>query len=239
MRGGSTLNIIVCDDELAFANVLKEKIEKICKGEKINIKVETSGSSLLKNKDLDKLDAVFLDIEMPGMDGIRIADEIRKFNQYVHIVFVSNREELVYQSLVYRPFRFIRKSKMNIELDEALKALVKDIHEGNRYIVIGNSSKSYKVHIADIIYIESSKHDITIHTEEEIICVRDTMTRLEDVLEKYYFIRIHSGYLVNPKYIYSIGTKDVILDNKVELPISRHKIADTKKRFFEYSRRNR
>ena len=65
------------------------------------------------------------------------------------------------------------------------------------------------------------------------------MTRLEDVLEKYYFIRIHSGYLVNPKYIYSIGTKDVILDNKVELPISRHKIADTKKRFVEYSRRNR
>ena len=94
MRGGSTLNIIVCDDELAFANVLKEKIEKICMGEKINIKVETSGLSLLKNKDLDKLDAVFLDIEMPGMDGIKIADEIRKFNQYVHIVFVSNREDI-------------------------------------------------------------------------------------------------------------------------------------------------
>ena len=129
MRGGSTLNIIVCDDELAFANVLKEKIEKICMGEKINIKVETSGLSLLKNKDLDKLDAVFLDIEMPGMDGIKIADEIRKFNQYVHIVFVSNREELVYQSLGYRPFRCIRKSKMNIELGKALKALVKDIHE--------------------------------------------------------------------------------------------------------------
>ena len=110
------MNIIICDDELAFANILKEKIEEICMGEKINIKVETSGTTLLKNKDLDKLDAVFLDIEMPGMDGIKVADKIRKFNQYVHIVFVSNREELVYQSLVYRPFRFIRKSKMNIEL---------------------------------------------------------------------------------------------------------------------------
>ena len=188
---------------------------------------------------MDKLDAVFLDIEMPGMDVIKIADEIRKFNQYVHIVFISNREELVYQSLVYRPFRFIRKSKMNAELEEALKALVKEVREASKYIVVGNSSKSYNIYISDIIYIESSKHNITIHTEKEIICVRDTMTRLEDVLEKYYFIRIHSGYLVNPKYIYSIGTKDVILDNKVELPISRHKIADTKKRFFEYSRRNR
>ena len=233
------MNIIICDDELAFANLLKEKIEEICMGEENKIKVETSGASLLKNKDLDKLDAVFLDIEMPGMDGIKIADEIRKFNQYVHIVFISNREELVYQSLVYRPFRFIRKSKMNAELEEALKALVKEVREASKYIVVGNSSKSYNIYISDIIYIESSKHNITIHTEKEIICVRDTMTRLEDVLEKYYFIRIHSGYLVNPKYIYSIGTKDVILDNKVELPISRHKIADTKKRFFEYSRRNR
>lgn len=233
------MNIIICDDELAFANLLKEKIEEICMGEENKIKVETSGASLLKNKDLDKLDAVFLDIEMPGMDGIKIADEIRKFNQYVHIVFISNREELVYQSLVYRPFRFIRKSKMNAELEEALKALVKEVREASKYIVVGNSSKSYKVHIADIMYIESAKHDITIHTEDEIICVRDTMTRLEDVLEKYYFIRIHSGYLVNPKYIYSIGSKDIILDNKVELPISRYKIADAKKRFFEYSRRNR
>ena len=65
------------------------------------------------------------------------------------------------------------------------------------------------------------------------------MTRLEEVLDKYYFIRVHLGYLVNPKYIYSIGSKEVILDNKVELPISRYKIADAKKRFFEYSRRNR
>lgn len=233
------MNIIICDDELAFANLLKEKIEEICMGEENKIKVETSGASLLKNKDLDKLDAVFLDIEMPGMDGIKIADEIRKFNQYVHIVFISNREELVYQSLVYRPFRFIRKSKMNAELEEALKALVKEVREASKYIVVGNSSKSYKIYISDIIYIESSKHNITIHTEKEIICVRDTMTRLEEVLDKYYFIRVHLGYLVNPKYIYSIGSKEVILDNKVELPISRYKIADAKKRFFEYSRRNR
>lgn len=233
------MNIIICDDELAFVNLLKDKIEEICMGEKIDIKVETSGISLLKNKDLDKLDAVFLDIEMPEMDGIKIADELRKINQYVHIVFISNREELVYQSLVYRPFRFIRKSKMNTELEEALMALLKDIREASKYIVVGNSSKSYKVHISDVIYIESSKHDITIYTAEEIICIRDTMTRLEDVLDNYYFIRIHSGYLVNPKYIYSIGAKEVILDNKVKLPISRHKIVDAKKRFFEYSRRNR
>ena len=233
------MNIIICDDELAFVNLLKDKIEEICMGEKIDIKVETSGISLLKNKDLDKLDAVFLDIEMPEMDGIKIADELRKINQYVHIVFISNREELVYQSLVYRPFRFIRKSKMNTELEEALMALLKDIREASKYIVVGNSSKSYKVHISDVIYIESSKHDITIYTAEEIICIRDTMTRLEDVLDNYYFIRIHSGYLVNPKYIYSIGAKEVILDNKVKLPISRYKIVDAKKRFFEYSRRNR
>lgn len=233
------MNIIICDDELDVAKVLQEKIEKLCLGEKINICIETSGTDLLKRKDLDKLDAVFLDIEMPNIDGIKIADEIRKFNQYVHIIFVSNKEELVYQSLVYRPFRFIRKSKLDSELEEAIKALVKDIHDSSKYIVVGNTNKSYKVHISDIMYIESDKHNITIHTEKEIICIRDTMTRLENVLDAYYFIRIHAGYLVNPKYIFSIETKNLILDNKEELPISRSKVTDTKKRFFEYTRRNR
>lgn len=233
------MRILICDDELDFVNMLKDKVEQLTMGQKIDIMTVVSGKEIFKQKGLEKLDAVFLDIEMPGMDGIKVADELRKFNQYMHIIFISNREELVYQSLVYRPFRFIRKSHLDKELEEAVVALIKEVNNENKYIVVGNSSKSYKVKISDIMYITSNKHDITIYTEEEIIGVRDTMSRLENVLSKYYFIRIHAGYLVNPKYIYSIETKVVILDDKVELPISRQKIAETKKKFFEYGERGR
>ena len=84
------MRILICDDELDFVNMLKNKVEQLAMGKKIDIMTVVSGKEIFKQKGLEKLDAVFLDIEMPGMDGIKVADELRKFNQYMHILFCLN-----------------------------------------------------------------------------------------------------------------------------------------------------
>ena len=67
-----------------------------------------------------RFDIVFLDIEMPGIDGISVCRKIREVAPQTIVVFVSNKEELVFQTFEVQPFRFIRKS----ELKEVVTSLV-------------------------------------------------------------------------------------------------------------------
>ena len=146
------------------------------------------------------------------------------------IVFVSNLEHLVYDSLKFRPFRFVRKSLLAEDVLSAIDAFIIEQKRKQDVFMIKTSGTTIPVAISDIIYFESMGHDIFVKKSDgtiyQILRERDnniTMKLLSEQHESKGFIRVHKSYLVNYKFIYVIKASEVILKNNEKIDINPHK----------------
>ncbi|BCJ92455.1 DNA-binding response regulator [Anaerocolumna cellulosilytica] len=232
------LKIAICDDEEIFLEELlyQMSVELRKTDTKFHVTTYMNGVELLSDNEKEIFDLVVLDIEMPHLNGIEVAEQIRQRNPYVCIIFITNREDLVFQSLRYRPFRFIRKSKVYEELPEAIDGIIQKLNSENQYYTLSFNNSPIQLRISDIMYIESIKHDIYFNCQEQKYRVKSNLSKLEKEFGIHGFIRVHSGFLVNYRYIYSIDKTKVILNNKEMVPLSRHRLETVKQKLQLYAR---
>lgn len=233
-----TIQIGICDDEEIFLDSLKEQIalQFHIMGTKFEIHVFNQGTNLIHISEKLVFDIVFLDIEMPLMNGLEVASSLRETNPFIHIIFVTNREDLVFSSFKYRPFRFIRKQRLLEELPEAIRHITKLMEEENQYYAVNINNSIRQIKISEILYFESLKHDIYIHTQSESIRIKSNLAKIEKEMSIHGFIRVHSGYLVNYKFIYSVNKVDIVLNNQSTIPLSRHRVEIVKQKLQLYAR---
>lgn len=232
------LKIAICDDEQIILDDLSKRLSYEFKKYDIEVSITcyTKGEALLEDLESINYDAMFLDIVMPFVSGIEIAEYMRLQNPYTNIVFITNRDDLVFSSIKVKPFRFIRKLYMEEEIPEAVEALRYKVWKDNQYYVISFNNKRESIRIIDILYIESVKHDIYIYTNINNYRIKSNLSKIEEELEIHGFIRTHSGYLVNYRYIYSIDRTKIILVNKETIPVSRYRFEKVKEKLLWYSR---
>ena len=227
----------ICDDEKTMLDLLRGQI--LAEYGRHNIEIEIdgflNGEELLKAHKESAFDAVFLDIDMPGISGFDIAEELEN----TLIVFVTTHDELVYSSLKFRPFRFIRKAHFESELPEALYAVNAEILKRNagRKFPLKTTNGEVFLDVGNIEYIEIYGHwlRVCVFGGEFLECY-GSLSTLEEQLAYLDFVRVHKSYLVNLKYIYSIEKTQIILDDKTAIPLSRYKSADVKQKFKNYLR---
>ena len=169
-------------------------------------------------------DMVFLDIEMPGIDGISVCRKIREMAPETIVVFVSNKEELVFQTFEVQPFRFIRKSELKEVVGSLVDALLTEIKRRSPQVIIlqePTGGDVFSFDVRNILYVEAQRKDCRIVTIANESIARIKLSDIEKSLEPYSFIKTHRSYLVNPEHISQIRKSSVLLENGAELPISR------------------
>ena len=102
-----------------------------------------------------------------------------------------------------------------------MQSLIKKLANETILIDIKTSSFTTTCQLSDIIYMESNRHYLDIHTTKDIYHFRGKLADYDKRLTEYGFLRIHISYLVNIRYIYQLSSKGVLLDDKTLLPISR------------------
>lgn len=105
---------------------------------------------------------------MPNITGMDVANRLNQEKPFINIIFLTNREELVFQTLKYRPLRFIRKNCMQAELGEAMEVAIKKIAAETYVIHFPKENISLSISIKDIVYLESSRHYVEIHMPHKI-----------------------------------------------------------------------
>jgi DNA-binding LytR/AlgR family response regulator len=175
---------------------------------------------------------------MPKINGFNIAGEINRRSDDTLIIFVTNYDNYVYTSIKYRPFRFIRKSKIAVEIKEALRSALNEIIYKNKYLELGVKYFNEKIFLSDVIYIESKRNYAELNaTNGEKYKYRSALSKLEDELKSYDFVRIHAGYLVNMRHIHLIKDDVITLSNGEQLNISRRLHKSVLEQYREYMRR--
>ena len=230
----------ICDDESAVLDYLYAHISKEFKRQSTDIHIDkfTSGKDFLNVNKIEPFDVVFLDIDMPEMSGFDVAEKISD-NKCTLIIFVTTHDELVFSSLKFQPFRFIRKSFFDDELSEVLDAVnvVLSKRIAGRKFKLQTKSHDVYVDIEQIVYIEIYGHWLHVHTNDnEVLECYGILSDYESQLEPFDFVRTYKSYLVNCKYIRSVEKDQVVLDDKTLIPLSRRRINDVNDKFTKYLR---
>ena len=155
------LNIAICDDNSymlsKIQNIVKSELEK--QNEPAEIQIFTNGEILLKAHETTIFDVLFLDIEMPSMNGFDIAKKLRDSFSSSYLIFITVHSELVYNSLDFQPFNFIRKNDIipiEVKISEILQKLLLHTRQ-NKRVIIENDGKIVQAIEYDIKYIYNSK----------------------------------------------------------------------------------
>lgn len=229
--------IAVCDDEPLILRQLCQTIASLISQHTADFSVLdfAGGDELMKACRKTTPDLIFLDIDMPHTNGMEIAQTLRKPHAQTEIIFVTNRDELVYESLRYAPFRFIRKSRFDGEIEEALTGVFEKLKEKKKTIVFQTDEGRKTEIINNIMYAEVYGHKLVVHLSDETKYeANGNLKQIEQTLLPLHFIRIHKSYLVSCRYIDFVQTKAVRLDNGEMLPLSRGKGEEVKLELLRY-----
>ncbi|MBD5543453.1 MAG: response regulator transcription factor [Lachnospiraceae bacterium] len=224
------LRIAVCDDDKAMLSVISSQLDRIFleKGIPVHIELFSEGKHLLECHKTTPFQAVFLDISMPDIDGFQAAEELKERNKEISIIFVTSREELVYESFDYQPFHFIRKENGE-SLEAQLVHVVEKLKEYKKSYGKINITLPYgtveEIAVSDIVVVQSEKNYLEYElADEETLRVRESLNAAEEKLKEYDFIRISSRTLVNLSYVGRIREKEgaVILKDGYSYSLSRN-----------------
>lgn len=238
------MQIALLDDNQSVIHIIKGAIEKEFESCMIQAEVHLFTRPSQLKSHLEEFSLFFLDISLPEMDGVLLATEIRKVNPKADIIFISSREERVFDTFKVRPFAFIRKSNFLSDVSEVIRryTVEKKKDGSGRSILLPSQGSKINVEISDIVYIEGNgvyQNVFLNHDDLEKLQISSKMETLEAELYEDGFIRIHKGYLVNFQFIKSIN-QDMTLTLKdgKKLLISRRKLTQVKKRFLELCDKN-
>ena len=238
------LRIAIVDDNIAFISSFKEMVSTQFDKHNVIYCIETfSDSVLFQNICLaEEFQLIFLDIDMPQLSGIQIASMLRKCEKRSSLVFVSAYENFVFESIHYKPFRFIRKDFVHDEIVETVKAYCEELAEQQKYLELyTENGEIVQFPISQIVYFYSLRHDLYLYmnTMQSIrLAYRHyTIEELEHRMYDFGFLRIERSYLLNFKYIYQIGYPKTTLISEVskkehdELPVSKRRYTNIRKQY--------
>ena len=191
--------------------------------DQLSITSYTSASQIDLTTDI--FDILLLDIDLPDKSGIDFANDYIKIYPNIKIIFISSHNELVFDSFKVHPYNFIRKEKIDIELNDTLLELLDLLKMHKKEIVLNNKDNTTIIQQSDIIYIESFKHYCYIYTKRttEPYKIRTNMRQiLEDL--NFCFYRITRSYIINLNEIKQIKNGRVILKNDMEVTLQRGQI---------------
>ncbi len=232
------IHIAICDDEEVILNGMTEKIKKAFNEKKTESKVFSTSSSveLLSYLESNPIDVLFLDIDMPKINGMEIAQKLLNEELNTLLIFVTNQEALVYEAFRYHPFGFIRKNFFDSMLEEQVQTILEELAKRNDTFSFKTGEGIYRLKLSQIIYFESESNYVKIHSTEGEFRFRGTLTALQNQLSRNGFIRVHKGFLVNQEHIYSIQADEIKLSDGLMVPMSRLNKEAVKAKIMRYMR---
>lgn len=219
------MNFAIIDDDKAFAQKLSEHISEICNSETedhCSVTILNPQQILASNTKLHIYDVIFLDIEMPRIGGIELADKINQIKgpkNTPYIVFVSSRESLVFEALQTFPYSFIRKSHLE-EIRSCIHNLYKKLYISPTY-KIKSGRDILTLEIKNIICLEKQGNYTAFITNHGTFYERSKIANKYKDLQEYDFLRPHIGYLVNAAHITDFTGAKLTLSCGKEVVISR------------------
>lgn len=223
------IHIAVVEDDQYYADQIKGYLDRFAQENKMDIRTQCfcNGMEIAEGY-TPVYDIIFLDIEMPLLDGMSAAEHIRQKDPDVILVFITNLAQYAIRGYGVNALDYVLKpigyAAFAMKLQKACRILA---GRETRYVLLTDEQESRKISVSNIRYIEVANHQLIYHTTEGDFFQFGTLRKLEDELGDS-FARCNHCYLINLAYV--DGTReDFVLLGGDTLKISRAK----KKQFMQ------
>jgi DNA-binding LytR/AlgR family response regulator len=233
------IRVAVVDDEAEVLDLLERNISDAFKLLDVNVALYRiqNGIDLIELHKEKEFNIIFLDLEMPEMDGLEVARFVRSYDQNTVLIFVTNREDLVFDAFQYNAIAFIRKKCLHEELIDAVKRAYNKVATKLSVHLFKTEFGDIRFQLNEILYFSSRGHNVWLHSKEgKLYRIFYTLEQIENLISNDSFIKCHSSVLANCGYIYSIEKENIILTNGETVALSRHRRKNVKDALQKYLR---
>lgn len=242
VRVCETMEFVICDDNQLFMNELQNKIEEICAKRDWNYKCKLYlHVRTLLSIDLSSVKVVFLDIDMPEVNGLEAAKILRDKYPDLIIVFVTAYIEYAPSGYKVNAFRYLLKNKLDKELEQILNEIHEKLYFDADNISLKQKDQDMVVSIKNISYFEGTSHRmVVVHTtnsRETFECL-GKLSDFEETLKEKGFLRIQKSFLVNMRHVKQISGYNAYMDNGQKIKTSESNYAAICNTFLKWKGKN-
>jgi len=183
-------------------------------------------------------DVIFLDILMPGENGIEVAKEIRQFDMNVKIIFLTISSEFAVQSYQVNAYFYQLKPIWEESFFRLMDSIVLECEKSEQaYLILKCKKGIIRINLEKLKYCEVMGRTLLLHMEDGQVYERiGSLEELAESLNPYaYFLRPHRSFLVNMEFVQNISCKMIIMSDQTEIPIPHGKYSEVKDKFLEYT----
>lgn len=177
-------------------------------------------------------DLIFMDIELPNVSGLEATKRIRDVDKTVPIIFITNMQKYASEGYGFGVFDFIlkpvRQGAFDMKMNRVLSYILSE-RKISASLSIEVKGVLRRIRYVDTLYLEVRSHYLHFKTKEEEFDLYGSLQSVEEDFLTRDFLKCHRSFLVNPTYISSISSADILLSNGEKLPLSRSQ----KKSFME------
>ncbi len=230
------MRILICDDDELIVGQLQKLINCFFQQEHLKcpeISVFHNGESLLE--DSGKKDILFLDVEMPGMNGIYVGNELKKANTNIIIFIVTSFMEYLDEAMKFHVFRYLSKPLDRQRFFRNMKDAIGLYHSISFKIPVETRQGIFSINTSSIISVEATGRRVLVHTSARDYESVHNMQYWLEKLPQNCFFQTHRSYIVNFEYIKNFDHYLIYMsDNRFNAYLTRRKYTDFKKSYFMY-----
>ena len=234
------INIAVCDDEKCMSEKIEKLVEDFFRKKNTDISVVeySSGEKLLKSN--ERIDILFLDIGMRGMDGIETARRLRAHGYNGFLIFITVLKEMVFQSFEVQPFDYLVKPVQEEHFEKTMERLFLSMQDRlspeKANLLVQKGCESNIIFFQDIICCEIIDRKVYLYlVSGEVIDYYDRIENLEKKMDGRFF-RCHRSYLINLNHLKSYRNNTAFMADGKEIPVSRLRSKEFSKVILQYMR---
>lgn len=224
----------ICDDE----GIYRTHVKKLCQSyfNERNISSEiiefSSGEEFLSS--VEEINIVLLDIEMSGINGITVKEQLEKLHRDIRIIYITSHIQFMENAFGKNVYSFLTKPVMKDKFCKVMDLIIRDMEE-DFIVKIDNKDNPY-INCKTIIYIKAQDKYTTVKTREGEYLVRRSMNDWENILANRFFYRIHKSYIINLAYVKRIDNL-ILMDNGEKVTVSKRYIHSFKESYYNYIKR--
>ena len=205
------LRIAVVEDDAPTREKLCTLIRDhaVSKGKNLAVTPLEDGSSLLGGA-LSGYDIIFLDIMLPGLTGMEVAERIRAGDPDVVLVFITNAAQYAIKGYEVGALNYVLKPVPYFAFSQQLQKAVNQLaRRARHYLAVPGDGGMRRLDTAAIYYMESDGHKVCFYTEDGDFTAPGALKSFEEKLAGRPFARCNSGYLVNLAQVRGVQQSEV------------------------------
>ena len=219
------LHIAICDDKPQELRQTAEAIQAFSASSLLPIRIQTFSDPecMLRAARTERFTHYFLDVMMPSMDGVTVAQEIRTFDTDARIVFLTSFKEYAYQAFRVRAHNYLLKPVSAPALHALLAELQSLEEDALQCLCIQSGRSFFRIPFSALTHVEISQKQLYFHTADgQVRQASGTLSEIEKtLLSRAEFFKIHRSYVVNLRQIASLSPDGCRMFSGANLPVSR------------------